>query len=63
MTVDWFETLNILLFNNIFMTSPMIILTVILAYLTSLPLVLNSKQGFMSQFTTYQLPLAEDNDC
>ena len=51
MTVDWFETLNILLFNNVFMTSPMIILTVILAYLTSLPLVLNSKQGFMSQLS------------
>ena len=56
--VNQCETINILLFNNAFMIGSMIILTVTVSSNFNFKF----KRGFTSQFSTYHLPLAEEND-
>ena len=62
MNVIWLKTINILLFNNAFMIIPMVVLTVILSSNFSV-FGFKFTTGLTSKFTTYLLPLAEENDC
>ena len=62
LTINKFEIITILLFNNAFVISPMIILTVILSSNSS-AFVFKFKTGPTSQRANYHLPLDEENDC
>ena len=62
MTVNYFETINILLFNNSFMIHSMIIITVI-PYPNFFAFGFKFKTGFHITITTQHLPLAEKNYC